>query len=87
MTISVIISVDQDVIQVHNDKNVKLLHKDFVDLSLEACWCVRVTERHHLILKVTVSSPERGFSLVPFADSHLVVCSGEVELCESFSSS
>ena len=38
--ISVIISVDQNVIQIHNDENVKLLGKDLVDVSLEACWCV-----------------------------------------------
>ena len=38
--ISVIISVDQDVIQIYDDKDVKVLSKDLVDLSLEACWRV-----------------------------------------------
>ena len=37
VTISIIISVDQDVIQIYNNENVKLLCKDFVDISLEAC--------------------------------------------------
>ena len=37
MSISVIISVDKDVIQVHYDKDVNLLSKDLVDISLEAC--------------------------------------------------
>ena len=40
VNIFVIISVDEDVVQIHNDKDVKLLSKDLVDISLEACWCV-----------------------------------------------
>ena len=38
VSIFVIINVDEKVIQIHNDKNVKLLSKDLVDISLEACW-------------------------------------------------
>ena len=37
MTIFIIFSINQDVIQVHNNKDIKILHKDFVDVSLEAC--------------------------------------------------
>ena len=40
MSISIIISVDQNVIQVLDNEDVKLLGKDLVDVSLEACWCV-----------------------------------------------
>ena len=36
VTISIILSVDQNVIQVHNDKDLKLLCKYFVAVSLEA---------------------------------------------------
>ena len=80
VTISVIISVDEDVVQIHDDEDVKLLSKDFVDVSLEACWCVCQPKRHHLVLDVAVSSPERGFPLVLFPDSHLMVCTGKIEL-------
>ena len=40
MTISIIINVDEDVIQIYNDKYIKLLSNDLVNVSLEACWCV-----------------------------------------------
>ena len=86
MFISVIISVDQDVIQIHNDEDVELLRKDLVDVPLKACWGVRQTERHHLVLEVTVSSPERGLPFVPLSDSHSMVGTGKVELGESFCS-
>ena len=40
LSISIIISVDEDVIQIHDNEDVKFLNKDFVDVSLEACWYV-----------------------------------------------
>ena len=86
MSISIIFSVNQDVIQVHNDKNVKLFCKDLVDLFLEACWYVCLAKKHYLVLKVTISSPEHAFLLLLFADFHLMVGIGEVELGELFSS-
>ena len=87
MFISVIISIDKDIVQIYNDEDVKFFSKDLIDISLEAGWRVGFTKRHYLVLKVTVSSPECGFPLVLFADSHLIVDTGEVELSESFCSS
>ena len=40
MTIPIIFGVNQDVIQVQNNKDVKLLCKDLADVSLEACWYI-----------------------------------------------
>ena len=41
VSISIIISLDEDVIQIYNDKDIKLLSKDLVDIFLKACWYVR----------------------------------------------
>ena len=40
MIISIIINIDKDVVQIHNDKDIELLSKDLVDKSLETYWCV-----------------------------------------------
>ena len=37
VTIPIIFSVNQNVVQIHNNKNVKLLRKSLVDVFLEAC--------------------------------------------------
>ena len=37
MTISIIFSVNQNIIQVHDDEDVMPLHMDLVDVFLEAC--------------------------------------------------
>ena len=83
MSIPIIISINEDVIQIYDDKDIKLLSKNLVNISLKACWCVCQTKRHHLVLKVTVLSLERDLSLVSFADSHSMVCTNKVELGKS----
>ena len=40
VSIFVIISVDEDVVQIYNDEDVKLFSKDLVNVFLEASWCV-----------------------------------------------
>ena len=35
MGISIIISIDENIVQIYNDKNVKLLGKNLIDVSLE----------------------------------------------------
>ena len=80
MTISIIISVNKDVVQIHNDEDVELFYKNLIDKPLEACSSGCQPERHHLIFEVTVSSFKRGLPLVPFVDSHLMICTGKVEL-------
>ena len=37
MTISIIINIDKDVIQIKNNESVEFLSKNLVDVSLEAC--------------------------------------------------
>ena len=85
MAIYVIINVDENVIQIFNNKNVELFRKDLIHIFLEACWCVYQPKKHYLVLKVAVSSLEYGFSLNFFADSYSIVCTGKVELGEPLS--
>ena len=40
VTLTLILSVDEDIIQIHNDKNIELLCQDLVDIALEAGWSV-----------------------------------------------
>ena len=36
VTLTLILSVDEDVIQIHNDKDIELFRQDLVDIALEA---------------------------------------------------
>lgn len=50
MTISVIISGDEDIILIYNDKDIKLLNKNLVDIFLKACWYFYQSKRYQLVL-------------------------------------
>ena len=41
VTLARILGIDEDVIQVNDDKNVKLLSQDLINITLEARRCIR----------------------------------------------
>ena len=40
MTLALIFDIDEDIIQINNNKNIKLLGQDLIDITLEACWSI-----------------------------------------------
>ena len=36
MTLTLVLGIDENIIQIHNDKNIKLLGPDLIDITLEA---------------------------------------------------
>ena len=75
-----VFSVDQDIIQIHNNEDIKLFRKNFIDIALEYCQNIGQSKRYYLILKVTVFGPESRFSLIFFANSHLVIDTDKIKL-------
>ena len=73
-----VLDIDQNVIQVDNDKDVQFYSKDFVDVTLEASWSVGEAKEQDLILKVAKPSAERCFLLVTLSNSHLMVGTSEI---------
>ena len=87
MAFALILTVDEDIIHIHNDKNIELFRKDLVDVALECCRSVGQSERYYLILKVAVSSPESSLLLISITNSHPMIGTGEVELGKPLCSS
>ena len=80
VAISVIISIDKNVVQVYNDKDVNLFSKNLINVFLKAYWCVCQSKKYHLVLKLAIPSLERHLLFVPLADSHPIVCTSKVKL-------
>lgn len=80
MTISIIINVSENVVQIYNDKDVVLFGKDLIDISLEACWCIFQSKKQYLIFKIAISSPKHHILFVRLPDSYLMICIGNVKL-------
>ncbi len=80
MRLTGVLGIDQNVVCVNNDKNVKLLGKDLVDVSLEAIWSIGQTKGRDLIFEVAIPGTECCLSLVTLSNSHLMIGITEIPL-------
>ncbi len=78
MWLARVFGIDQDVIQLHHNKDIKLFSKDLVDVALKTGGCVGKSKGHYLVLEVTVSGAEGRLPLVTFSDSHLMIGTSEI---------
>ncbi len=80
MLFALILSVDEDVIEIHNHKNVELLGQDLVDVTLKRSRYVGPSERHDLVLKKAIAGPEGRLPFIAFPDPHSMVVIRQIEL-------
>ncbi len=80
MGLSWILSIDQDVIQVHYNKDIKLFSENPVDIDLKTGGCVRKAKGYYLVLKVTVSGVKSRLLFVIFSNPHLIISTGQIQL-------
>ena len=73
-----VLGIEQNIIQVDNDKDVQFFGKDFVNVTLEASWSVREAKRHDLIFKVALPRTEYYFPLVTLLNSHSMISTSEI---------
>ena len=73
ITLASIFDVNQDVIKVYNDENIKFFCQDFVNVALKVGGGIRITKKHDLVLEMAVPRLEDCFSLVTLTNSHLMI--------------
>ena len=79
-----VFGVDKDVIKVNNDKNMKFVGHDFVNIALETGRCIGQPKRHYSVHEVPVSSPENRLPFIALFYPHPIINTREVELGELF---
>ncbi len=79
------LSVDKDVIEIHYHENVELHGQDLVNITQKRGRYVGQSERHDLVLKMTIAGPEGRFPFIAFFDPYLIVGIGQIELGETLS--
>ena len=65
MSLPWVFCVDENVIEINNDKDIKFFGQDLVNIALEAGQCIGQLKKHYLVLEVAVSSPESVFHSLP----------------------
>ncbi len=75
-----ILSIDQNVIQVHYNEDIKLFSEDLVNVALKTGGCVGKAKKHYLILEVVVSGAKGRLLFVTFSNPHLVIGTRQIQL-------
>ena len=78
-------NIDEDVIEVHNYKNVKPFCQDLINVALECGWCICQFKRHHLVLKIAIAAFKGCFFFIIFFDPYLIVIVSEINMGETLS--
>ena len=79
-----VLGVDENVIEINNNEDIKFLSQDLVNIALKAGQCVEQPKKYYLILKVAVLSLESCFLFIAFFYPYLMVSTHEVKLGELF---
>ena len=64
-----ILDIDWDVILINNNKNVKGLGKDLINITLEARQSIGLLERYHVIFEIAISDAESRLPFVTFLNA------------------
>ena len=86
MGLTWVLNIDEGIIWINNDKNIKLFGQDFIDIILETGCCIGKPKRHYLVLEVAVSSLESHFLFVALFYLYLIISIHEVKLDKLFGS-
>ncbi len=73
MFFSLVFSVDENVIEVHDNKDVEFLRQDLVDVTLKHCCGVGQVKRNNLVLEMAVTGLADRLSFVAFPDPYLMI--------------
>ena len=68
-----IVGINQNVIQIHDNKNIQLFSQNLIDVSLEGSRSVRKIKKHDMIFEMTISSLDRRLLFVAFMNSHPII--------------
>ena len=79
-----LLNIDEDVIKIYYDKDVKLFGKNFIDITLKTSQSIRESKRNDLVLKMAVPGIKDSFLLVILLNFHLLVGTSQVKLDEAF---
>lgn len=73
-----ILSIDQDIIKIHYDQNIKLFCKNLVDIALIIGRYIKKFKKYDLILRVAITSLKASLLFVTFLNSYLIIDASQV---------
>ena len=78
------LNIDQNVIQIHYNKDVKLFSKDLSNVILKIGRSIGESKKHDLVLEMAISDTKGSLPFMTFSNPYLVIGISEVELGNVF---
>ncbi len=85
MWLASVLNIDQNIIQINSNKDIKLLSNNLVDIVLKTGWRIGKARKYNLVFEVVVLGIKNYLPLVTFSNSHLMIGTSQVQLCELLS--
>ncbi len=70
--------MDQNVVPIYNDKNIKLFSKDLVNIALETSQGTRKSKGHNLIFEMIISDLKGGLLFFTTVNSYPIISNDKV---------
>lgn len=65
-----VFDIDQNIVQIYDNKNVNFLSKNLVNVALKASWSIKKSKKQDLVLKMSISDLKDSLLFVTFSNSH-----------------
>ena len=78
MWLAWIFGIDQNVIQIHNKKNIQLFSQNHIDVFLEGGWSIKMTKKYDLIFEIAILDLESSLSFITPMNLYLMIGIGEI---------
>ncbi len=85
MAFSLIFSIDENVVQVYDNKNIEFLRRNLVHVVLESGRCISQSERYYLVFKMAIAGFEGCLLFIAFLNFYPMVGINEIKLDETSS--
>ena len=78
-----IFNINQDVVHIYYNKNIKLFNQDLIYIALEIGWYIWKPKKHNLLVKMTILGTKNCFLFIAFWNPHWMISTSEIQLCKS----
>ena len=79
-----VFGLNENIIKINNNKNVKLLGQDLIDVTLKGGQYIGEPKKYYLVFKVAVSSLKSCFPSIAFFNPHPMVSTRKIKFDEFF---
>lgn len=76
--LSCILSIDQDIVQIHYNKDIKRFNKNLIDVALKIGGCIEKPKGHDLVFEINISGTKDYLLFNTFSNPHLVISIGKI---------